>query len=481
MAAAKHLRSIRARITIVSTALVAATLVIASMLLMQWVKADLLDSAQQSLDQALDDQAQLLGYDPEFVNELTEGELLPGALQANINGGEVFIGLFSSRDDTSVAFGQMEINGVPVAGLAIDVETGEIEEVLDPLFEEPLDDPEVIEAVESLAFEVLEVASGSESQFLVGATPLDEIEQSVEAIQDALTILVPLLALVFGGLTWLLVGRSLRPVMSITEQVEAISTASLDRRVPVPDTEDEVANLATVMNRMLDRLQRGGERQRQFAADASHELRSPLSTVRAAAELLGRSPSADRAARLSDDIVAETDRMDELIGDLLELSRLDEHRGNQVLEPVDLVPLLALELQAELAEGRVELLAPPSVMIIGSPSQLRRAARNLVDNALRHADRRVAVTVASEPGIVILAVDDDGAGVPDENKPAVFERFSRLDEARTRDAGGSGLGLALVRAIAEVHNAMVSVTDSTLGGARFVLTFPAMATGVSTP
>ncbi len=488
----KHLRSIRGRITLISTMLVAITLVVASVVLMRWVQADLLASAQDTLDLALEEQAEQLGISEFLDEDLEEVEdFLPEEqfFESYVDGNQVSLGLFTAQGD-GFAIGELAINGFPVAGLMIDVETGEVVEVFDSQFEQRLEDPDLIEEIGSLAFEVIEVGPIEDGQFFVGAASLDEVEESVEAIRQALMFIVPALVLAFAALTWWLVGRALRPVMSITSQVEAISTSSLDRRVPVPDTNDEVANLASVMNRMLDRLQRGGERQRQFSADASHELRSPLSTVRAAGEMLGRNPSPDRARRLAEDIVAESDRMDELISDLLELSRLDEDRRGLTMEETNLVELLLTELAIELAEGTVVLESPPALSIMASPRQLRRLVRNLVDNAARHADQKVVVSVTSlgppagtaaadakfgagdEGRRVLLTVDDDGAGVADEAKRAIFERFSRLDEARSRDAGGAGLGLALVRAIAESHRGTAAAEDSPLGGARFAVTLP---------
>lgn len=331
--------------------------------------------------------------------------------------------------------------------------------------------------IASLATEVIELGAIDGGPFALSDASLDEVEESIVAIRQALLFIVPSLVLAFAVLIWWLVGRALRPVMSITDQVEAISSSSLDRRVPVPPTNDEVANLASVMNRMLDRLQRGGERQRQFSADASHELRSPLSTVRAAAELLEANPPPDRARRLAGDIVAESDRMDELISDLLDLSRLDEDRRTAKLEATDLVALVRAELQSELADGRIAFEAPPQLSVMASPRQIRQVVRNLTDNAVRHADQKVLVSLEADDNQLRLMVDDDGSGVPVEARGSIFERFARLDEARGRDGGGAGLGLALVKAIAEAHGGTVTVEDSTLGGACFVVALPRRTAG----
>lgn len=479
----RHLRSIRGRITLISTILVAATLVLASIVLMRWVESDLLATAQSSVDQALEDQAESLGLTPEAVADLG-GSLM---VEAEVDGSDVFVGLFTEAGD-GLAYGELFVDDEPVAGLVLEVDTGDVVELVDLQFGEPLDDDDLIEEIESLFFEVLEISEGE--QFLVGAAPLDEVEESIAAIRQALIVIVPLLVAAFAVLIWWMTGRALRPVRSITDQVQAISSSSLDRRVPVPVTGDEIAELATVMNRMLDRLERGGDRQRQFSADASHELRSPLSTVRAAAELLAGHPPRERAGRLADDIVVEADRMEELIADLLELSRLDEDRRVSAMEPVNIAELIRFELAADVERDRtgidpgpvVEVVAPAELVVDGQPRQLARMIRNLVDNAKRHATARVEVQLQIEvhPKVrdsiagagVRITVDDDGTGVAVDQRDRIFERFSRLDEARTRDTGGAGLGLALVRAIVDNHDGDVSVEDSPLGGARFVVELP---------
>ena len=457
-------RSVRARITAISTTLVAATLVLASLLLVRLVQADLLASAQETLDLALEAQAERV---PVVEDESVE------FYSTVIDGDVVSLSLFTV-DDEGIAFGTLFIDDLAAAELVLDPEGGEVLAVLDPGTGFELDDPELVEQVESLAFDTIEL-SESNSQLLVGATPLREVEESIEALRDALLLIVPVLVLCFGSLTWWLVGRALRPVQAITEQVQAISTTSLDQRVSVPGTGDEVAEMAIVMNRMLERLERGGERQRQFSADASHELRSPLATVRAAAELLGRNPTPRRSASLADDIVAEADRMDVLIGDLLQLATIDDGGPGADLEQVDLAALVPNELEAEMAAASVEVTgvaADSGATIRGARRQLRRLIRNLVDNAKRHAQTRVVIDVSLTGADVVLTVDDDGSGIPEGAEAVIFERFRRLDDARSRDGGGAGLGLSLVASIAAHHGGSVEVGRSPLGGARFTVRLP---------
>ncbi|MCL4118758.1 UNVERIFIED_CONTAM: hypothetical protein GTU68_044716 [Idotea baltica] len=273
-----------------------------------------------------------------------------------------------------------------------------------------------------------------------------------------------------GVLIWWLVGRALRPVQAMSERVNAITTTSLDQRVPVPSGNDEISGLATVMNGMLQRLERGDSRQRQFAADASHELRSPLATMRTAAEMIERNPTSGRAPTLASDIVAEADRMDALISDLLSLSRVDEELAAHNHRLVDL---------SALADGFVsaQRLIAPGLRVMGDVDQLQRAVENLINNAHRHAATQVAISLRTvhhhDTAYAELCVEDDGDGVPADQRRSIFERFRRLDEARTRDQGGAGLGLALVHAIVTRHRGAIAVDDSpTLTGARFTMHIP---------
>jgi signal transduction histidine kinase len=267
---------------------------------------------------------------------------------------------------------------------------------------------------------------------------------------------------------WFLVGRALRPVDAIRAEVEEISHTTMHRRVPVPASRDEVARLADTMNDMLDRLDQASARQRQFVSDASHELRSPLTTMHAALELgLRRAEQADWP-RVATTVLNEDRRMAGIIDDLLELSRMDE---NGAAAPPVRVQLdeVAMEEIERLGDARVDASGVSEGQVLGSRDQLGRVLRNLLANAGRHARDGIAVALATDGDEVVLTVDDDGAGVPEEDRDVIFGRFARLDAARTRDAGGSGLGLAIVRAAVTRHGGTVVVDDSALGGARFVV------------
>lgn len=323
----------------------------------------------------------------------------------------------------------------------------------------------------------VDLPGGGEATLVYGVA----LEQTDTAIRTAVVLLavgVPVLVLVLGVVTWSVTGRSLRPVERMRTEVETIRAAQPDARVVVPDTGDEIARLATTMNAMLDRLDRSAAGQRQFVSDASHELRSPIASLRQHAEVAVAYPDRTDVAEFSDVVRSEAVRLQDLVTGLLELSRLDEG-GAGVRRPVDLDDL-ALEAVARArarvpggATGdraiRVDGSGISAARVLGDERLLTGVVRNLVDNAVRHATSRVAVALVEQDGAAELTVDDDGSGIPAAERDRVFERFVRLDEARSRDAGGAGLGLAIVRDAVRAHGGEATVADSPLGGARFVV------------
>ncbi len=303
---------------------------------------------------------------------------------------------------------------------------------------------------------------------------LDQVSDSTEAVTGLLAIAGPVLLVLVGATTWFVVGRALAPVEAIRSEVDEISTAELHRRVPVPVADDEVARLAGTMNRMLGRLQEGQARQRRFVADASHELRSPVASIRQHGEVARAHPDRTTVDVLSETVVAEAERVQHLVEDLLLLARVDEQRAELAARPVDLDDAVFAEA-SRLRAGtalRIDSRQVSAGRVVGDEAALRRILRNLGDNAARHAPGTVAFGLRDEGGTVELTVDDDGPGVPEAERGRIFERFVRLDEARSHDDGGSGLGLAIVAELLAAHRGTVEVTDSPLGGARFRLRFP---------
>ncbi|MFZ3559879.1 sensor histidine kinase [Streptomyces sp. BH055] len=322
------------------------------------------------------------------------------------------------------------------------------------------------------AVEVEDTAYGDLTVYAGGSL---EAEQS--AVGTALTSMLigfPVLLVIVGGVTYLVTRRALRPVEGIRAEMAAITASQdLGRRVPEPDTHDEVARLAGTTNETLAALESSVERQRRFVADASHELRSPIASLRTQLEVGAAHPELLDV----DGAVEDTVRLQELAADLLLLARLDagEKPGGA---GVDLAALVREELSQRTGDRvpvAVDVTAVPQVS--GSRGQLARVLGNLVDNAQRHARAGVRVAVRAEDGRVVLRVRDDGQGVPEDERERIFERFVRLDDARTRDGGGAGLGLAIARDVAERHGGSLTVRSAPEGGALFELELPAVDDG----
>lgn len=309
------------------------------------------------------------------------------------------------------------------------------------------------------------------------ASPRDDIDESMRALVVASTIGLPLVTAVLALVIWIVVGRTLRPVERIRAEVAAIEPRQLDRRVPMPRGDDEVARLAATMNAMLARLDAAARRQARFTADASHELRTPLTRMRAELEVL-QSEAAPARSTGTDSLLQEVHAMQRLVDDLLLLAKGDESGATAPTRVVDLDDVVLDEVRA-LARSRVVIDASEvsGAQVTGVPDQLRRAVRNLFDNALRHAASTVRVGLGEAGGLVTLRVDDDGPGVPADRRAEIFERFSRADDARGVAAGGTGLGLAIVREVVERHGGTVELDADHHPGARFVVTLPVAPNG----
>jgi signal transduction histidine kinase len=305
----------------------------------------------------------------------------------------------------------------------------------------------------------------------------DTVGDATAAVSWLLAVGLPLLLAVVGATTWIVVGRALAPVEAIRAEVDEISAAALHRRVPDPRADDEVGRLARTMNRMLGRLEQAQVRQRRLVSDASHELRSPVASIRQHAEVALAHPGQTTTGELAATVLAEDLRLQRLVEDLLLLTRADEQTLALRRRPVDLDDLVFDEARRlrETTGLRVDTAAVSAGRVDGDANGLRRVLRNLGENAARHARRRLAFSVAEADGTVRLEVDDDGPGIPEAERQRVFERFVRLDDARARDVGGSGLGLAIVAELVAAHGGTVAVATSPLGGARVQVTLPRLA------
>ncbi len=325
------------------------------------------------------------------------------------------------------------------------------------------------------------VQVGAQSSVLAVAAPQDDQQDAVTTAALLLALVAPFLVALAAWTVWWRVGRALGSVDDLRARVDRIGASQLHERVPVPATGDEVADLATTMNRMLERLQRSQKAQRQFVADASHELRSPIATLLGVVELLG--PDEESGwQELRPVVGSEAQRLSSLVDDLLLLSRADDDALAVVRDEVDLDDLVAGEVRRLRGVGRQQVEARlDAARVAGDSGRLGQVVRNLLDNAARYAESTVSVTLQAHQGRALLLVDDDGPGISPGDRERAFERFVRLDPSRDRGSGGSGLGLAIVREIVRAHDGTVSVETSPRGGARFVVDLPLLVSQSSPP
>ncbi len=342
-----------------------------------------------------------------------------------------------------------------------------LEDLLNPVPFDELDAGDWFETTRTVA-----TPSGQDLK-LVAFSPLGIIGRSVDRLATAMAIIVPLLVLIGGVALWFALGAALDPVRRISTEARRIAPSNSGDRLPVPDSGDEIAALTVTLNDMLDRLDTGLVRQRQFVSDASHELRSPLTAARGMAELLEE--RTDLPADAEDNVNAlgrSTRRLEAILDDLTDLAASgasgDVHEfdlADVVLDEVDQVTQSAPDITIDTSNV-------DALVATGRAVPISRAVHNLLTNAVRHAARQVAVaTETTADGRTRIVVDDDGPGVPEDQRERIFGRFVRLNEDRSRQTGGSGLGLSLVASIATDHDGSITCHDSPLGGARFVFEF----------
>ena len=333
-----------------------------------------------------------------------------------------------------------------------------------------------------LVVSVAASAEGAERSVVVGRS-LDDVREATDTAAGLLLVGVPILLLVVGAVTWWITGRARRPGESLRSEVESISAGELSRRIDEPGTGDEISRLASTLNLMLSRLDSAQRRQRRFVSDAAHELRSPVAALRQHAEVALEHPEITRSEELALVVRDEGLRLQHLVDDLLLLTRLDEGVGGPT-ELVDLDDLVLAEAARIRSAASLEVITDGvgAGRVAGRHAELARVVRNLADNAARHARRTVSFSLTDGGDGVVLDVDDDGPGVPPDDRDRVFERFIRLDDARATDDGGSGLGLAIVSDVTRAHRGTVELTGSPMGGARVRLAFPAvLSDGLTEP
>jgi signal transduction histidine kinase len=424
--------TIRLRLTALAALLVASGLTLTAVGLVTVQRRQLTANVDSTLTQRADDIAAL-------VATAEPGRLSPGQLDG-------FAQLVAA--DGRVVAASANLAGRPALPVTLDPGQDQAIRTVAGL---PVDDDQF-----RVLSRRLDTASGP-TVLHVGAN-LDDVTEGTAVLATSLAAGVPAAVVALTLLVWWLAGRFLAPVERIRSEVASIS---LNQRVHQPPGDDEIARLARTMNGMLDRLEDALRRQQRFVADASHELRSPLTRIRTELEVDGGDPS----------VLAEVVGMQRLVDDLLLLARADAGVASDRREPVDLDDLVLREVRRARAVGRVRLdiAGVSAAQVIGDPDELARAVRNLVDNAERHAAGRVTLTLAEVGDAAVFTVEDDGPGIPVEARGRIFERFGRLDDARARDRGGAGLGLAITREIVHRHGGTVVVEARS----RFVVRVPA--------
>ncbi|OBA80009.1 two-component sensor histidine kinase [Mycobacterium sp. 1164966.3] len=330
-----------------------------------------------------------------------------------------------------------------------------------------------------LAGQTVATPAGTYTVIVGGAS--EAVEATVRTVAILLAAVSPLMIAAAAYVSYTLVKRSLRSVDAIRSRVAEISVSDLSERVPVSDSGDEIAALAGTMNAMLERVEAGHLAQRQFVGDASHELRSPLTTIIYALELVESHPELLDIDMATSTLLPEAHRMKTLVEDLLLLARTDEQglaspaqKPTQSVSFADIVESAAARLRRETTLA-IDTDIDKRTQVIGDEAALARMVRNLADNAARHAVSRIELSVHDAnavQGHTVFVIADDGPGIPEADRGRVFDRFVRLDSDRSRQSGGSGLGLAIVAEIVRAHRGRIAVDDRVGGGARITVTMP---------
>lgn len=485
------MRSVRARAAIGATLVVAVALVAAGLAVLLVLRANLIDQADLQAEVAAREVAgQLATGTPYGELELDDDEDHP--VQVTDEEGRVVLVSKDLRALTGT--GTSGVTPVPSASAGAslppgedgdddgDDDGGDDDRSRPGRGEVSSDDPDFSDGTATVdrttadyRFAAVEATTPDGVTLTVYAgAPLAAEQEAVNTVRGAMLTGLPLLLVVVAGVTWLVTRRALRPVEGIRREMAAITASEdLARRVPEPGSGDEIARLARTTNETLTVLEASVERQRRFVADASHELRSPIASLRTQLEVAEAHPE------LLDlpGAVADTVRLQVLAADLLLLARLDagEKPGSATVELGALVREEVSQRTGDRIPVTVQVPEGGAFEVNGSRGQLSRVVGNLLDNAQRHAEGSVAVSVSADGRGVRVEVRDDGDGVPEGERERIFERFVRLDDARSRDDGGAGLGLAIARDVASRHGGTLTVHRAAEGGAAFRLWLPRSA------
>ena len=446
----RRLGSVRARTTLAATLVVGVALAVAAVGFIAVLRNTMIDNVDTGLELRADDIAALIeGGTP----------LASVAIKGDEDG---FVQLIDPEGRVVASSSNVEGEG-PVA-VSGDLETFNLDET----------------PVEEGTFRVhITTTSTAFSTTIVVGRSLADVQRTLSVVTWTLALGGPALLALVAVTTWMVAGRALSPVENIRSQVASIGGSDLHRRVPQPQSDDEIGRLAETMNAMLERLEAASDRQRRFVSDASHELRTPLATTQHQIELARRNPHDDPDGVLAE-LGEDNLRIQHLVDDLLLLARQDEIHAkaakaltDHVVVDLDDIALVEAH-RIRNSTKSIDTTGLAEAQVNGDSGQLTRVIRNLADNAITHANTRVTITADTTGDKVVLAVEDDGPGVAEADRDRIFERFTRADDARARRDGGAGLGLAIVHDLVTHHHGTIAVdTSPGLGGARFAVTLPA--------
>lgn len=443
-------RSLRARITLLATAVFTVALLLAGVILLATVGRSLLNTLDSSAERTGNEVAALVNSG-RLPQQLLTGS--GGVSMVQVVDADNRVIAASPGVDTAVSMVTRDQLAKVRRGSHLTVSGARASQ----------EDPIRVVAVDA------NTRSGQRT-VLVG-TDLGRVFDSARLLQRALLFGGPLIVVAMAALTWWVVGLTLRPVAALRRGAAELSAAGLARsRLPEPDAQDEIHSLARTLNDMLDRLDSATARQRRFVGDAAHELRSPIASLRLQLEVAQRLDQSEAMRELTADALLDVDRLAHLIDDLLALARSDERGGVHTRLPVRLAELAGTVVGGYRdARVPVRLDSDDEVTVLGDADGLHRVLVNLIDNAVRYAASTVTVAVAVRPPAgagfadAVLTVADDGPGVPASKRERVFDRFYRLDTARSRAEGGTGLGLSIVREIVTAHGGTVGLRDNEPG------------------
>lgn len=437
-------RSLRVRLTAASVVVVTTTVAVAAGLLVWRVRASLVSGLDSSLTQRVQDVAA----------EVRGGQL--SALPSTGAESAVLVQVIGSNGH--VIASSANINGEPALFSA---PTGGRTPTLRTVSQLPGADPGSYRVASANA------ATSAGTVAIYAARSMNDVNASVRQVGIAALIGAPFLIAVLSVVIWVLVGRALRPVEAMRVVVSSMSGDQPHDRLANASVPIELARLGGTFDDLLDRIERGTAQQRRFLADAAHELRNPIASI------LTRLETHDQNTALAGAEMAwlhsDAARLASVVDSLLSLARLDADIPLRA-EPVDLDDLV-FDHARSITGRRIDLSHVSAAQVSGDRAALDRVVRNLLDNAARHANTAISVLLSDDGHTVTLTVADDGPGIAEADRESVFVRFTRLDDARARDEGGAGLGLAIVHDIVERHHGNIHIEDNH-PGARFIVRLP---------